>query len=333
MQYPGFLFPGKTQYAEGPPPDDLEIEVLLNTVNPFNWFAAGKKLRKEKPDLIVVRYWLPFMGPCLGTVLRQVKKNRHTQVVCIADNVLPHEKRAGDNLFTRYFIRVVDRFITMSGKVMGDLRKFTNKPAQVINHPLYDNFGEPVDKVVARRALALPENRPVALFFGFIRNYKGLDILLDAMAVLRDRGGQPPLLLVAGEYYEDGKKYEDQVNKLRLGHNVIFHTNFIPDDKVRLYFSAADVVVQPYRNATQSGVTPLAYHFNVPMIVTNVGGLPQMVPDGIAGLIAAPEAASLADAMQRYFQLGKDHFLPGLIDNKQNYSWENLTKAIKGNYE
>ena len=189
LQYPGFLFPGTTQYSSDPAPKDLDIHIAINSVNPLNWFRIGSKIKNLKPDLVVVRYWLPFMGPCLGTILRRIKNNGHTRIVCIADNIIPHESRPGDKAFTRYFIKPVDTFITMSEKVMKDLALFAaKKPATLVPHPLYDNFGDPVGKDAARKHLGLSPADKILLFFGFIRHYKGLDILLDAMALLKDTG-------------------------------------------------------------------------------------------------------------------------------------------------
>src|SRR5215213_2439709 len=183
LQYPSFLFPGTTQYSGDPPPTGIIIHSLINSINPLNWISVGKKLRKWKPDIIVVRYWLPLMGPALGTILRSVKKNKHTKIICIADNVTPHEKRPGDTAFTRYFLKVCDGFVTMSEKVMKDLRQFEKtKPVHLVQHPLYDNFGSIISKEEARNQLRLSASDKIVLFFGFIRQYKGLDLLLKAMA-------------------------------------------------------------------------------------------------------------------------------------------------------
>jgi glycosyltransferase involved in cell wall biosynthesis len=327
LQYPGFLFPGTTQYSSEPAPKDITIKVAINSINPLNWLNVGRQLRKERPDIIVVRYWLPFMGPALGTILRAVKKNRHTKVVCIADNIRPHEKRPGDTAFTKYFIKPIDAFITMSEKVMKDLKEFTTKPARQVVHPLYDNFGEALPKQAAREHLGLPINEKIILFFGFIRKYKGLDILLEAMS-------QPSIkqsgikLLVAGEFYEDRKAYDEIIASKKLSSQLILKTDFIPDSEVRYYLSAADFVIQPYRNATQSGVTPLAFHFEKPMLVTNVGGLPDLVPDGKVGLVSEPNAESIANKILELYQLGEEHFLPQLREEKKKYSWSNLTSTI-----
>jgi glycosyltransferase involved in cell wall biosynthesis len=326
LQYPGFLFPGTTQYSSDPAPKDLTIHSVINSVNPLNWIRIGNRLKKIKPDLIIVRYWLPFMGPCLGTILRKVKKNKHTRIVCIADNIIPHEGRPGDTVFTKYFIRPVDAFITMSDKVLNDLRLFDNiKPAQCVPHPLYDNFGEAIPKRSARSHLGLNPDQKVILFFGFIRHYKGLDILLDAMALLKDTDIK---LLVAGEFYEPSGPYEEQIEKLNIRDQLILHTRFISDGEVKYYLCAADAVVQPYRNATQSGVTPLAYHFEKPMVVTNVGGLPALVPEGKVGLIAEPNPQSLAEKIREYFNKGEASFLPALREEKKKYSWEVMMNRI-----
>jgi glycosyltransferase involved in cell wall biosynthesis len=328
LQYPRIFFPGKSQYAAEPAPEGLRIQSLINSINPFNWIRTGNKLNNERSDIIVVRFWIPFMGPALGTILRRVRKNKHTKIICIADNIIPHEHRPGDRTFTRYFLKSCDAFITMSEKVMTDLRLFIkNKPAQLVPHPLYDNFGSAVSKEEARKQLGLPADEKIILFFGFIRNYKGLDILLRSMADERIKNSGVKLL-IAGEYYEDEKQYSDLINQLEIRDQLILKTDFIPDSAVRYYLCAADAVIQPYRNATQSGVTPLAYHFEKPMVVTNVGGLPSLVPHEKAGLIAEPDPISLADAILRFYQLGENYFIPHLRTEKKKYSWSTMAGAI-----
>lgn len=327
LQYPSFLFPGTTQYSSDPAPGDLTIHTLINSVNPLNWLSVGNRLKKWKPDLIVVRYWLPFMGPALGTILRKVKKNKHTKIVCIADNVIPHEKRVGDVSFTKYFLKAPHAFVTMSEKVLGDLRKFTSKPAQLVQHPLYDNFGAPISKEEARKHLGLNTSDKIVLFFGFIRQYKGLDLLLKAMTDERIRK-ENIKLLIAGEFYEDDKPYLELIKENNLEERVILKTTFIPDSEVRYYLCSGDCVIQPYKNATQSGVTPLAYHFEKPMVVTNVGGLPSLVPHEKVGLVCEPEPCSIAGAILRFYQLGEQYFIPHLRNEKEKYSWSALTSAI-----
>ena len=338
LQYPSFLFPGKTQYSDEPSPAGITIHSLINSINPFNWLKTGTRLKKERPDIIVVRFWLPFMGPALGTILRRVKKNKHTRIICIADNVKPHEKRPGDTAFTKYFLKSCDAFITMSEKVLSDLRLFEKqKPAVLVQHPLYDNFGSIISKTGARKHLGLPENEKIILFFGFIRRYKGLDLLLEAMHKLQDptTSAQTSIpvtsgikLLIAGEFYEDEKPYHEQIERLGIRDQLILRTGFIPDSEVQYYLCAADAVIQPYRNATQSGVTPLAYHFEKPMVVTNVGGLPSLVPDEKTGLVVEPNAAAIAEGILRFYHLGENYFIPHLRSEKQKYSWSNIVKAV-----
>lgn len=330
LQYPGFLFPGTTQYSDEPAPKDITIHTVINSINPFNWISVGNRLKKMKPDVIVVRYWLPLMGPALGTILRRVRKNRHTKIVCIADNVIPHEKRPGDKPFTRYFLKSVDAFVTMSEKVMNDLRLFEKtKPAKLVEHPLYDNFGDILSKEEARTHLQLPQQEKIILFFGFIRKYKGLDLLFEAMADPRIKAAGIKLL-VAGEFYEDDKAYHELITKLGIEQQLILRTIFIPDSEVRYYLCAGDAVIQPYRNATQSGVTPLAYHFEKPMVVTNVGGLPRLVPHERSGLVTDPDPVSIASGILRFYELGENYFIPHLRTEKQQYSWSALTKVILG---
>ncbi len=330
LQYPGFLFPGTTQYSSEPAPTDMDIRVRINSVNPLNWILVGRELRALNPSLVVVRFWLPFMGPCLGSILRFLKPVKTCKVLCIADNIIPHEKRPGDTPFTRYFIRAIDGFVTMSRKVLADLRSFDQrKPAAFVPHPLYDNFGAPVPLATARTELGLPQEDRIMLFFGFIRRYKGLDILLRAMAepAMRASGIR---LLVAGEFYEDSKPYLELADSLQLGDRLILRTEFIPDSRVRYYLCAANLVVQPYRNATQSGVTPLAYHFSKPMVVTRVGALPDMVPEGTVGLVCEPDPASLAEAILRFFAMDPTQFAAGIEAEKKQYTWQRLVQTLTG---
>lgn len=328
LQYPSFLFPGKSQYSDERPPENLVIHTWINSINPLNWIRVGNRIRKMQPDLVVVRFWLPFMGPALGTILRRIRQNKHSKIICIADNVIPHEKRIGDKPFTRYFLAACDGFITMSEKVLRDLRSFENrKPALQVPHPLYDNFGEAIPKEDARDNLGLPSGEKILLFFGFIRHYKGLDILLKALAHESVRN-QNIRLLVAGEFYEDETRYRQLLEELDVKDQLYLHTDFIKNDDVKNYFCAADCVVQPYRAATQSGVTPLAYHFEKPMIVTNVGGLPAMVPHKKVGLVAEPEPTSLREAILEFYAEGEASFVPNLQIEKKKYSWSKLSSAI-----
>ncbi len=331
LQYPSFLFPGTTQFSTDPPPNALDIFVKINSVNPFNWIKVGNELKNIKPDIIIVRYWLPFMGPCLGTILRQVKKNKHTKIICIADNIIPHEQKIIDKPFTKYFVKPIDAFVTMSDKVMEDLRLFTQKKAIKIIHPLYDNFGNAISKKEAQEFLQINTSKKTLLFFGFIRHYKGLDILLNALKIIKEKNNSfyhSLQLIIAGEYYEDSKKYTSFIIENKLKDVVVQKTNFIPDSEVKYYLCAADVVIQPYRNATQSGVTPLAYHFEKPMIVTNVGALASNVPHKKVGLVCEPNATDIANAIEEFFTLNYNAFLDNIKEEKKKYSWDKLVKSI-----
>lgn len=328
VQYPSFLFPGKSQFTDAPQPTHLKIRRLINSVNPLNWIKVGRMIRKWKPDLIVTKYWLPFMGPCLGTLLR-LGKSKHTKVVSILDNVVPHEKRPGDVAFTKYFLKPVNAFIAMSQSVLDDLRKFEpGKPASLIPHPIYDNYGTPVSKSVARGTLQLQQDKKYILFFGFIRKYKGLDLLIQAMADERMKKADIHLI-VAGEAYEDLTPYNQLLDTLQLRDRVTMNTDFIPDTAVKNYFCAADLVVQPYKSATQSGISQIAYHFDKPMIVTRVGGLIEMVPDDIVGFQCEPDPADIATAIEKYYVNNREADMTEAVRReKKQYSWERLAGEI-----
>jgi len=330
LQYPNFLFPGSTQLSKEPAPTHLKIKACINSINPLNWLKVGNELRKLQPDFIVVRFWMPFFGPCLGTILRIVNRNNYTKIICIADNVIPHEKRMGDKVLTKYFFSSIHRFVTMSEKVNQDLKTFTQKPSINLVHPIYDNFGDIVSKEEARNYLGLPVNDKIILFFGFIRKYKGLDLLLEAMNDSRIKEANIKLL-IAGEFYENKEEYEKIIKKNNLANSLYLRTQFIDNTEVKYYLGAADFVIQPYKNATQSGVTPLAYHFEKPMLVTNVGGLAGLVPHLKVGVVAEPNSHAIASGIIQLYELGETHFLKHLCEEKKKLSWDKLTAAILEN--
>ena len=329
LQYPGFLFPGKTQFDIGIGPKDIVIETKINSINPFNWLKVARQIKKENPDIVIFRYWLPFMGPCLGTIAKRIKRGTKIKVIAITDNVIPHEKRLGDKKFTSYFIKQCDGFIAMSQSVLNDLKKFTSSEKKsFLPHPIYDIFGEKVSKSIALKHLHLNENDKHLLFFGFIRKYKGLDLLLEAMADerIRQLGVK---LIVAGEYYEDATPFNEIIQKNGLEERVILKTEYIPSELVRYYFCASDMVAQPYRSATQSGVTQIAYHFEKPMLVTNVGGLSEIVPHNKVGYATEIDSKSIANAIVDFYSNNKEPiFIQNVIVEKQRFLWSSFVDGV-----
>jgi D-inositol-3-phosphate glycosyltransferase len=329
LQYPDFLFPGTTQFSDQPAPKDLTIKVAVNSVNPFNWWKVGREIKALNADLLIVKFWLPFMAPCLGTICKLVRGNNKTKVISIIDNIIPHEKRIGDFQFAKYFVNNVDGFIAQSKSVLSDLNLFdATKPKRFSPHPLYDNFGAAIPKEEAKAKLGLDSNKHYLLFFGFIRDYKGLDILLKAIADKHFKD-QNINVIVAGEFYNNAEQYHQLIEELKIADLVTLRTDFIPDDMVRYYFCASDIVVQPYKHATQSGVTQICYHFNRPMIVTNVGGLPEIVPNDVVGYVVEPEPTSIANAILKFYAEQKeDVFAANINIEKEKYSWNAMLKSI-----
>lgn len=333
LQYPNFLFPGSTQFdTSGNVPKHIKIHTLINSVNPLSWFKTAKFIKKQKPDFIVFRFWIPFMGPALGSIARMVRKSG-VKVLAITDNVIPHETRPGDVAFAKYFINACDGFVTMSKAVMKDLEKFTKTPhKKYLLHPLYTSFGEKLNKLDARKALGLPEDKQLVLFFGLIRNYKGLDMLLDAMNELKTN---PNInLLIAGEFYEDKQPYLDLIKKYNIENQVILHGKFIANEDVKLYFSATDLVALPYRSATQSGVTQVSFHFEVPTLVTNVGGLGEIIPDKVAGYVVESNGKAIAEGIKDYFENNRmPSFVEGMKKEKQKYDWKIFVDEVIDLYQ
>lgn len=328
LQYPNFLFPGSTQFdTSGVAPKGLTIHTLINSVNPFSWIKTARFIKKQKPDFVVFRFWIPFMGPALGSIARMIRKSG-IKVLAITDNVVPHEKRPGDVTFAKYFIKGCDGFVTMSKSVMKDLEQFTTTlHRKFLLHPLYTSFGGKLNKQEARQELGLNPTDKIVLFFGLIRKYKGLDMLLDAFNLLKS--DKSIKLVIAGEFYEDKQPYLDLIEKYQIQDQIILHARFIANEDVKLYFSAADLVALPYRSATQSGVTQVSFHFEVPTLVTNVGGLGEIIPDKVAGYVVESKGKAIAEGISDYFNNNRmPAFTEGMQREKQKYDWKIFVNEV-----
>ena len=327
-QYPTFLFPGKTQDDESRSPVEVVSAPLFHPFNPFNWIPEGIRIAGEKPDLIILKWWMPFFGPSYFAVLLVAKLLCRTRVMLVVDNAIPHEKRPGDMLFTRLVFSLTDYFIVMSNAVRDDLLKLKPGAEYALTpHPLYEVFGRPKDMDESKRALGV--SGPVILFFGFVREYKGLHVLLDAMPKIVKEVFVT--LVVAGEFYEDKDAYTEQIERLGIGENVKIIDKYISNESVSDYFSAADALVLPYLSATQSGITQIAFAFNLPVIATKVGGLPEVVKDGETGFLVPPgDPEALADAVIRYFQVDSlKIFRENVRREKKRFSWDAFAESVE----
>ena len=330
LQYPSILFPGKTQFSSSENLNNFPIERCVNSINPFNWIKVGEKIKKEKPDIVIIKYWMPFMSPCFGTMARLIKSNKKTKIIAIADNIIPHERRFFDSWLTKYFVGCVDAWIAMSQSVFDDIKTFDKTtPCKLCFHPIFDNFGEKIDKATAQKILDLKSKEINILFFGLVRDYKGLDILIKALKN-PDLEKYPLHLTVAGEFYEPQEKYDEIISQLGLK-NITIHNKFIANEEVKNYFCACDLVVLPYKTATQSGVTQIAYHFEKPMLVTDVGGLSEIVKHGKSGYVCQPNVEALSKTLIDFCENRPD-FRESLMEEKKKFSWEEMTKSIKALY-
>jgi D-inositol-3-phosphate glycosyltransferase len=336
-QYPKILFPGKTQEEAGETSIPLESDAVIDSVNPKSWYDAGKLAARYQPDLLIFKFWLPFFAPAYGVISRVAKRitrknGKECKVLFIADNVIPHEKRPGDRIFTNFAFKVVDYFVVQSDSVEKDLL-FVKPDAKYVKlqHPVYEIFGERVDRNEARKSLNIPTGAPTILFFGYIRKYKGLDLLLQAMPAIIAR--YPELrLIVAGEYYSNEAELKALIDELKIpSKNLVLATDYIANEEVAKYFSAANAVVLPYRSATQSGIVQIAYNFDAPVIATPVGGLPEIVIDGKSGLITKDsEPASIAEKVIEFFDGDLEaSFTQGVIEEKKKYSWDTFVEGIE----
>lgn len=326
-QYPSFLFPGKTQYESDFSEKKIYAAQAIDSINPLNWKKAGRQILNEQPDVVIFTYWLPFFGPCFGTIAGILKKNEKIKMLALCHNIIPHEKRPGDRAFTSYFFKKVNYYLLLSKSVVSELKQFKyDAKYKVIPHPVYDKFGNTVAKEEARAFLNLSDEKLI-LFFGLIRNYKGLDTLLNAMPVLKQKNIR---LIVAGEFYSDKEKYLDMIEKLNINDSVNLHDHFIPSSEVKYYFSACDAVILPYREATQSGIVQIAINFRKPMIATDVGGMGEVIRHGETGYVVEKEnPAQLSEAIIKFYEQNDElKFQNNLEHEADKYSWSLFVKRM-----
>jgi glycosyltransferase involved in cell wall biosynthesis len=329
LQYPGILFPGKSQKTTDPAPAGLDIQTCINSVNPLSWWQTARRIKKWQPDLAIVRFWMPFMGPSLGTIAGSLKR-AGIPVIAITDNVIPHEKRKGDKLLTRYFLKRCNSFVAMSDSVATDMKSFLpNARVTVTPHPVYDIFGEAVSREEALKNLELDPINRYLLFFGLIRKYKGLDLLLKGFARAVPEIPENVVLIIAGEFYSDRDETMQMIQSLNLEKRVVLHDRYIPEAQVKHYFCAADLLAQTYLSATQSGVTQIGYHFGVPMLVTNVGGLPEIVSDNVTGFVTEVDENAVGQAIVRFFN-GNQHaeMAENVCAARGRFSWHTFVDKL-----
>lgn len=331
-QYPEQLFPGDTQYVqEGDVVDEVPSFAYLDTINPANYYSTARKLVREEPDVLITKYWMPFFAPSLGTVAKQTKKADVCNIA-ILDNVIPHEKRFFDTKLTKFFLNQYHGFIVMSDTVKDDLLRLKPEAKFEMNeHPAYTHFGEKVSKEEARKALDVPEDKKILLFFGFIRDYKGLDRLIKAVKLL----GDEYYLIIAGECYGEFDEYAKMITRLDLNDRVGIFNRYISDEEVGNFFGAADVCVLPYRSGTQSGIIGISYNFDLPVIATRVGSLPQMIEPYESGMvIESAEPEVIKAGVLEYFESDKkEKMIDSIAEYKKKHSWTAIAESVEKIYE
>jgi glycosyltransferase involved in cell wall biosynthesis len=325
-QYPTFLFPGKTQYVdEKDRVDAVEAERIVNPFNPFSYFGASRKIRESNPEIFISNYWMTFFGFCFGYLARRQSKN--TIRVALVHNLIPHEPRFFDKIFSRYYVKSQDVFIVMSDAVEKDLLRLKSDARYIkIQHPWYDHFGEKIERNQACENLSITAVKINVLFFGLIRDYKGLDMLLEAFDLLSDEYQ----LIIAGEVYGDSDKYKQKIVSSVNSERILFHDHYIADEEVKNYFSAADLCVLPYKSATQSGITAAAFHFEVPVVVTDVGGLRETVEAIGAGQVVLSAIPNLLkEGIEKLSKIENlDRCRMNLRQAKHENSWDNFSKKL-----
>ena len=323
QQYPNLLFPGKNQLTTEDPRPNLTITRGIYSTNPLNWLKMSKEIVAENPDLVITQYWMPFMAPAFGTILRGVKKEMNdVQTVTIVHNFKPHESRIGDKQLNKYLTNRTDILTCLSASVKREIEKsVADKPIIQLFHPIYDHYGAALSQEVAKTKLGWDEDTKYLLFFGLVRAYKGVDTLLDALTILKTKENYK--LVIAGEFYEDEKKYLKQIAKNKLEDRIIIRNEYIPNEDVPLLFCGADAIVLPYKTATQSGVVPIALHFDRPVIVTKVGSLSPMIEKHKIGLIAESNPSSIAEKLEDFLE-GKEKLKSDFENIKDELSWQSF---------
>lgn len=325
-QYPNLFFPGKSQLDSDYRENNSFDKRIIDSINPVSWIKAYKVLKNQNPDLIIYKYWMPFFAPCLGSISFLFRKYLKGKSLAIIDNLIPHEKRFGDKLLNKFFLKQTDYFIVMSGQVEKELIYLKPKAKySLLQHPIYNNFGEKISQKIAKEKLGIKETK-VILYFGFIRKYKGVKYLIRAVpGILKKIDAR---IILAGEFYDDKSSYTDEIKKTNCSNKITVQDSFIPDSKVHLYFSAADLVVLPYVSATQSGIVKIAMNYDLPCVVTNVGGLPEIISDGKTGFVIEPKSErAISETVLKYFlETNQEKMIKNIKDNKRKYSWENFTQ-------
>ncbi|MBT8232663.1 MAG: glycosyltransferase [Saprospiraceae bacterium] len=321
QQYPNFLFPGKNQLATEDSPPNLSIKRGIYSMNPLNWLKISKEIIEEKPDLVITQYWMPFMAPAFGTILRGIKKGyKKAKCVTIVHNFKPHESRIGDKQLSLYISNRTDLLVSLSESVSADIyNSIKDGKVATLFHPIYDHYGDIIDQKEAQQKLLLDPNYKYLLFFGLIRSYKGLDNLINALTLLKTN--KQYKLIIAGEFYESEKKYVKLISELGLEDQIIINNQYIPNEQISYYFCAADAIVLPYKSATQSGVVPIAIHFEKPVIVTKVGGLTQLIQENQIGLIAESTPESIGEQIDNFLDQ-KTVLHPDFSKIRKELSWQ-----------
>jgi glycosyltransferase involved in cell wall biosynthesis len=324
LQYPKLLFPGKSQYFDF---DGEKAKAMISSINPFSWKKTAGFINRINPDLVIIQYWMPFFAPAFSSIAKGVKKGCGAQIIVNCNNITPHEPRAMDALMTARFFDNCDGFIVMSETVENDLLKnIPNPKYQKTPHPIYDVFGKSVDKDKAKEMIGVTEDKTI-LNFGLIRDYKGLDILIESAKLLKEKLDNFKIMVV-GDCYGNQNDYIQLAEENGVSDIIDFRFEFVPNEKVNQYFCAADLVVLPYKSATQSGVVPIAYHFDKPVVVSNVGGLPEIVVEGKTGFICEPNSTSMVEGILKYYESDLEQYSPFIAEYKKKLSWENFARVV-----
>jgi glycosyltransferase involved in cell wall biosynthesis len=328
-QYPKILFPGKDQIDRSEAKPDLEIEPIVVPYNPLTWFSAAKKIIDWQPDVLILKYWIPFFAPLFGWLIRKLKKQSKIKVVYALDNIVFHEKWHFAEALTKYALGKADTLISMSNTVYEDTKKLLPN-ANIIKgfHPTYNCYNlDAFNRKSARKKLDVKDKK-VILFFGYIKPYKGLELLINSFPQILKKLPDAHLMIV-GEVYGDDLVYFKLIEKLNLKKNITFLNRFATNEEVELYYKAADVLALPYLSATQSGVVQIAYDFGLGAVCTPVGGLPELVIDEKTGIVAEDVSEeSFAKAVVKYFDLNKTEMTKYIIAENSKYSWEKFSKLI-----
>lgn len=326
LLYPSLLFPGRTQFYKENSKQDIKSKRLINSINPFNWINNSRVINDLNPELVISTYWTPFLAPCLSFINNTINKN--ILKIGIVHNAYPHEKNIFQKKLFKIYLKSINKIITLSKNINNQINEISkSKKKIVLFHPIPKKFGKPIKKQIAKKKIGLKKDYNYLLFFGLIRKYKGLDILIESMSEIIKKRNDVKLLIV-GENYESIIKYKKLIKKNNLENCISFINHFISEQEIKYWFCSSELVIQPYKKASQSGITPLSFQFETPTVCTNISGLSEYIIDNKDGFLSNPNSNDLAKKILMALNSDLTLIKKEIRNKKEKLTWNNFVSNL-----